>query len=99
MTLATTPAGATASSALCDRQWRRWRGPVTVWLQSNPASMTLTQRLHRDHLASLLARGIPISAIRRLALDDPREPWAVLEARVREYIERKRRYHKYDDQS
>jgi hypothetical protein len=86
----TTPALALSaqSAAVCDRQWRRWRGPVSIWVQSNPHSVTAIQRFHRDHLASLLVRGIPIAAIRRLALDDPREPWLVLETRTQAYIDR-----------
>ena len=100
MTNATTPTAQMTATPnfntpgrMCDLQWRRWRGPVAVFASSHPhrpiMSITVLQRGHREWLLSLLARGIPIRAIRRLALDDPREPLLVLEARTQLYLERK----------
>jgi hypothetical protein len=90
-----------APGRMCDLQWRRWRGPVTVWMGAQQWTtrefVTTLQQAHRQWLTSLLARGIPIRAIRRLELDDPREPRATLEQRTQEYIERKTKRRRRND--
>ena len=100
MTLATTPTShltATPHFAqIADTRWRYWRGPVAVWLAGPDAprcTVTFLQREHRKCILALLARGVPLSAIRRLDLDDPREQQSVLQQRTELYLSRKRRYH------
>jgi hypothetical protein len=102
MTLATTPTaqitGTPHFSQIADTRWRYWRGPVSVYLASGARRVTATflQLEHREWLVSLLAHGIPLGTIRRLDLDDPREPRATLQQRVDSFSKRKRRYHNAD---
>jgi hypothetical protein len=97
MTLATTPTTSITATprfaAMCDRRWRDWRGPLVVWASGRVAliNMTAIQREHREWLLTLLGRGIPIRAIRRLALDDPREPRLTLMAKAELYLENRQR--------
>jgi hypothetical protein len=99
MTLATTPTaqitGTPHFSQIADTRWRHWRGPVAVYLASGARRVTATflQLEHREWLVSLLAHGIPLGTIRRLDLDDPREPRATMQQRVDLHCQRKRRYH------
>jgi hypothetical protein len=95
MTLPTTPTNAITTTPrfarIADDRWRFWRGAVAVWLQQHPilGGATVIQRDHRAWLLDLLGRGIPLRVIRRLALDDPREPRLVLMARAELYLDRK----------
>ena len=95
MTLPTTPTSALTATPrfarIADDRWRFWRGAVAVWLQQHPipGGATVAQRDHRAWLLTLLGRGIPLRVIRRLALDDPREPRLVLMARAELYLDRK----------
>jgi hypothetical protein len=102
MTLATTPTSQITATPhfaqIADARWRYWRGAVAVWLAGAPypslmPTATFLQRDHRAWILVLLSRGIPLSAIRRLNLDDPRESISVLADRVESYTQRKRRYH------
>jgi hypothetical protein len=74
-----------------------------VWLASQMHSgamvattATRLQQSHREWLLTLLAQGVPLSAIRRLNLDDPREPQVTRAEQVELYLKRKRRYHAND---
>jgi len=75
------------ASAITAR-WHEWDGRVLLhWAGRAPLGL---ERSHFEWTASLLARGIPMRQIRRLALDDPREPRLVLMARAELYTERSR---------
>jgi hypothetical protein len=86
---ATTP---TALQSVPDRtsraistRWHEWDGRVLIhWGGSAPPGL---ERAHWEHMVALLARGIPLRAIRRLNLDDPRQPRLVLMARAERYLE------------
>jgi hypothetical protein len=103
MTLATTPTSALTTTPRFDRiaadRWEHWEGPVTVWLTTLPFHyadfgifpLEKARQAHARWLASLLARGLPLRVIRRLALDDPRLSRAALEAKANDYTQRRLR--------
>lgn len=95
---ASTPTQAMTTTPRFDRiasdRWTYWEAAVLIWLQHQPAGTDLVtiHATHRRWLADLLARAIPLRVIRRLALDDPREPRSVLDERATRYTaERLRR--------
>ena len=95
MTLATTPTTSITATprfaVLCDRRWCEWRGPLAVWASTRgPTNMTALQREWREWLLHLLSLGIEMRVIRRLALDDPREPRLVLQAKAELYLSKRR---------
>lgn len=95
MILATQPTASLTprmERVLADR-WRDWEGASELWVRGNSLGPTIegVRCAHREWLLSLLQRGIPLRAIRRLALDDPREPRLVLMAKAEYYQEKSRR--------
>jgi hypothetical protein len=101
-TIATTPASRIAVPPATERmiaaRWETWIGPVTAWMKVVPTwygtdAVRLRGREsdHREWLLTLLHRGIPMYAIRRLNLDDPREARLVQMARAERYQEKSRR--------
>lgn len=100
MTLTTTPTTSITATPrfglLCDRRWREWRGPLAVWLQSQPShpshpTMTVLQAHHREWLLHLLSLGITMRQVRRLGMDDPRVERLYLSAKVDLYLAGRRR--------
>jgi hypothetical protein len=92
MTLATTPTSAITTtprfSAIAERRWDYWHGPVALWiaLDGRPRSLDAIKLEHSLHLAWLLAQGVQMRVVRRLNLDDPREPRLLLRARAELYL-------------
>jgi hypothetical protein len=69
-------------------RWHEWDGRVLVrWGDRAPLGL---ERAHREWILALVARGIPMRAIRRLNLDDPRVPRLELMARAELYTDRSR---------
>lgn len=107
MISATSPASTIAvplaTEAKVAARWEEWRGHVAAWLaplslpRRVPFNLTVAsiQQGHREWLLSLLARNIPMTQIRRLDLDDPRESRSVLMARAERYLERHARSRQY----
>ena len=103
ITLATTPSPLIAVSPRWElaitRRWRDWEGPVTAALcqrgDAPEARLPGVQSAHREWLLELLTRGLPMHAIRRLALDDPREARLVLMAKAERYQDKQRRRKPY----
>ena len=99
MNPATTPtralSGSPRAQRVADQRWQEWRPLWEIWVRSiypseSPAMWeNLASMRHADILQSLFARGIPMRQIRRLALDDPREPLSVLEAKAQRYTQRR----------
>jgi hypothetical protein len=93
----TTPSAAITSTPrfreIAARRWDDWSAATLIWLGQHSLSYNLDacRCLHREWLASLLARGIPLRVIRRLSLDDPRESRLELERRAQEYTDRRLR--------
>lgn len=80
-------------AAIADRRWQDWSAATLIWLgyRGNTTMFNAVRAAHREWLASLLARGIPLRVIRRRALDDPRESRLALEKKAQEYTERRLR--------
>ena len=99
MNPATTPtralSGSPRAQRVADQRWQEWRALWEVWVRSIYPSESpsmwenMASKRHADILQSLLARGIPMRQVRRLALDDPREPLSVLEERAQRYTQRR----------
>lgn len=92
MTLATSPTHLVSVPPATERaiaaRWHEWDGRVLVhWTGRAPLGL---ERAHREWMLALVARGIPMRAIRRLNLDDPREPRLTLAARAELYTDRSR---------
>ena len=95
MTIATQPSAAVSprmERAIADR-WTEWETPMMWHLRTGtyPKDLVPYMRSHREWMIHLLARGIPLRAIRRLVLDDPREPRLVLIARAELYNDKQSR--------
>lgn len=102
MSLSTTPTSRIAPptprfSRIVAARWAEWEAATMIWLQSHwngiggSTSVYASMVKHRDWVTLLLLRGIPLRSIRRHAMDDPREPDAVLEQRVEAYLNRRAR--------
>jgi hypothetical protein len=97
--------GSPRRDAMLARRWADWEDPVCLWIRDREPNLSPIARAvfagvdgaaamrseHAAHVQSLLARGIPMSAIRRLSLDDPRATRAELDRRVTEYNNRRQR--------
>lgn len=75
---------------IADR-WLELLPHVRIWLGERTADLSAVQSQHRAWLASLLRHDIEMRVVRRLLLDDIRQPQSVLAARRDKYIEKRHR--------
>lgn len=84
-------------------RWEHWEAATTIWMRHTQFSyatagdspryractLNTLQGTHRQRLAELLSRGIPLRVIRRLALDDPRATRSAMQAKANDYLQRR----------
>jgi hypothetical protein len=78
--------------AMIAKRWLEWMPPLAVWLNWHPTiTGAALERDHREWMLDLLDMGVPMQQVRRLALDDPRQPRLMLLARAQLYLEKSKR--------
>jgi hypothetical protein len=80
--------------AMIAKRWQEWRGPLIAAKDAGGSFSTRIHAMERDHrvwMLDLLDMGVPMQQVRRLALDDPRQPRLMLLARAQLYVEKSKR--------
>jgi hypothetical protein len=74
-----------------EHRWQEWQPALKLEQQARPSHLCFDEAWHRGWLLDLIAKRIEMRVVRRLQLDDPRQPLTELQRRVRMYLDKRQR--------